>query len=269
MRAASQLLMACLLSAAVLSPADGIAQTANSATVASNSVRPATLSQPTAPPAWQTALITGVAGLIGALVVGVFATRNAGKAIVQKTNELEIGSIDARLSNFVAPFEQLSLKNLLLARELKRHHGGEAFRTLPALLQPGWKDGLGRGDRTLVDAVVDNGAKLREMILAHGGAVSPTIRPHLAAASMHFRMLGLAYAGSLDADPDRYGPYVYPRQLDGALALERLRLEQRRELLRNKPDVAHRAVADLKLPIELALGEDAETARAKGPSSQA
>lgn len=191
--------------------------------------------------------------MLGALVGGYFATRNAKAAIVQKTNDLEIASIDRRLSCFVAPFEQLSLENLAMARELKRQQGGDAFRTLPALLQPGWLAGLAQGERTLVDAVVQNGERLRAMILADGGAVSSVVRPHLAAASMHFRMLGLAHAGSLDADPKRYEAYVYPRQLDGALALERARLEARRELLRGAPDVSHPAAAELMLPTELSM----------------
>ena len=204
-------------------------------------------------PSWLTAVISGISGVLGALVGGKYATRNARRALVQKTNELEIGSIDRRLSDFVAPFEQLSTENLLLARELKRKHGSEAFRTLPALLEPGWKDGLSPGDRALVDAVVDNGRKLREMILAHGGAVSSVIRPHLAAASTHFRMLDLAYKGSLDPDPKRYASYVYPRQLDGALALERQRLERRKEKLRSKPDEMHKAIPELALTPDLAL----------------
>ncbi len=207
----------------------------------------------TTPATWPTALVTGIAVLLGALVGGYFATRNAKAAIVQKTNELEIASIDLRLSGFMAPFEQLSLENLKMSRELKRHHGGAAFRTLPALLDNDWKDGLARGDRTLVDALVKNGSKLRKMILADGGGVSPVLRPHLAAASMHFRLLSLAHAGSLDPDPDRYGAYVYPRQLDGALALERERLERRREALRSHPDVSHAAIGDLVLPTELLL----------------
>ena len=99
------------------------------------------------------------------------------------------------------------------------------------------------------------------MILEHGGAVSPAIRPHLAAASMHFRMLALAYSSSLDSDPERYAAYVYPRKLDAALALERARLEARRELLRSRPDTAHAAIQDLFLPAEL------EMASATGPIS--
>ena len=88
---------------------------------------------------------------------------------------------------------------------------------------------------------------------------------------MHFRMLALAYAGSLDPDPERYAAYVYPRELDGALALERVRLESRRETLRSKPDVAHRAMADLSLPkeLELPVGTGAAQGDKKGESATA
>ena len=213
------------------------------------------------PPGWLTPLISGISGVLGAAVGGYFATRNAKAAVVQKTNELEIESIERRLSDFVAPFEQLSTENLMLARELKRRHGGDDFRTLPALLERGWKERLSTGDRTLVDAVVDNGRRLRKMILAHGGAVSSTVRPHLAAASTHFRMLNLAYEGSLDPDPERYASYVYPRELDRALALERQRLELRKEQLRSSPDTTHSAIPELVLPPELLLPEP------KGPTA--
>lgn len=210
-------------------------------------------SPPAAPPVWLVPLISAVSGLIGAFIGGYFATRNAKAAIVQKTNELEIASIDSRLGDFVAPFEQLSAENLRLSRELKRRHGGDAFRTLLALLDPDWKDGISPGDRALVDALVENGTALRGMILAHGGAVSPAIRDHMAAAAMHFRMLSLAYQGSLDPDPAWYQDYVYPRQLDGVIALERDRLEARRELLRSKPDIAHSTIGELEIPEALKL----------------
>jgi hypothetical protein len=219
------------------------------------SYRTTYVQHPSGPPGWLTPLISGISGVLGAVVGGYFATRNAKGAVVQKTNELEIESIDRRLGEFVAPFEQLSMENLVLARELKRRHGGDGFRTLPALLERGWKERLTTGDRALVDAVVSNGRRLRKMILAHGGAVSPAIRLHLAAASTHFRMLDLAYEGSLDPDPERYASYVYPRELDGALALERRRLETRKEELRSSPDKTHVAIPELVLPPEFALLE--------------
>ena len=223
-------------------------QTTTTATVGASKAQPES-----GVSSWVNPVISSLAGLLGALIGGYFATRNAKAAIVQKTNELEIEAIDERIGNFIAPYEQLSLENLKLARELKRRHGGSEFRTLLALLDPDWKKTLSQGDRALVDAIVANGSALRQMILEHGGAVSTAIRPHLAAASMHFRMLALADAGSLDSDPKRYETYVYPRQLDDVLIRERDRLESRREELRGKPDVAHAAIKDLEIPPDLRM----------------
>jgi hypothetical protein len=210
------------------------------------------VAQPFTTLSWLNPLISAAAGVVGALIGGYFATRNARATIIQKTNEVEIAAIDRRISDFIAPYEQLSLENLKLSRELKRSRG-DTFRTLTALLDPDWKTGLSAGDKALVDAIVNNGASLRQMILTSGGAVSTVIRPHLAAASMHFRMLSLADAGSLENDAKRYEDYVYPRQLDGALALERARLETRKELLRNKPDMRHGPIDELEIPPHLKL----------------
>ncbi|MGE8130063.1 hypothetical protein ACQKQD_24085 [Methylobacterium sp. NPDC080182] len=208
-----------------------------------------------ASPTWVTPLVTAVSGLLGVFIGAIFATRNSKAALVQKTNELEIDSIDKRLGDFVGPFELLSAENLKVAQELKRKHGGDTFRTLPALLDPSWKPSLTAGDRALLEALIENGTALRKLILDHGGAVSPALRPHMAAASMHFRMLALAHAGSLDNDPGRYASYVFPRQFDDVLALERRRLEARREILRSQPDTAHPGMADLIVPTNLQMPE--------------
>lgn len=216
-------------------------------------------------PGWLIPLISAAAGVGGAFIGGLFATKNARAAITQKTNELEIDAIDRRIGDFIAPYEQLSLENLKLSRELKRGRQ-DNFRTLPALLEPNWKQSLSTGDKALVDAIVDNGKALRQMILDHGGAVSIVIRPHLAAASMHFRMLALADAGGLENDPKRYETYVYPRELDGALALERERLEARREKLRSRPAENHGPIDDLKLPQNLEIAPQIPTQAAEDAS---
>lgn len=220
-------------------------------TAAEAQTAPVVAATQAATPVWVTPLITALAGLLGAVIGGHFATRNAKAGFVQKTNELEVASIDRRLGDFIGPFEQLSEENLKLAQELKRRQGDTTFRTLTALLDPQWKASLTPGDRALLDALIENGIALRTMILNNGGAVSPAIRPYTVAASMHFRMLALAYAGSLDPDPDRYASYVFPRQLDGVLALERTRLEARRELLRSSPETSHPPMGDLSIPPDL------------------
>ncbi|WHU04273.1 hypothetical protein [Sphingomonas sp. NIBR02145] len=205
-------------------------------------------------PLW-TAALSGLAALLGAAVGYVGTTRNGRATIIQKTNELEIESIEKRLSEFVGPFLHLSGENKILALELKRNQPDAAnFRTLTALLTKGWLAGLAPGDKTLLDAVVENGKELRKLMSEKGSsAVSIQLMPYFSKASAHFRMLELAAAGSLEMDPARYSEYVYPRQLDGVMLAEQKRLLDRREALRSKPSKAHPSMPDLVIPGDLKL----------------
>lgn len=214
-------------------------------------------SGPAPSPLW-TALLSAAAALAGAMV-GFWSTRASSRAaIVQKTNELEIESIDRKLSQFVGPFIQLSEENRTLAQELKRGSAAPPdFRTLTALLTPGWRDGLSKGDANLLEAVVGNGVELRRLLMDKGAAmVSPQLLPYFSTASTHFRFLQLAYAGSLDPEPSRYGSYVYPRELDKIMDAERIRLESRRELLRSEPHRSHPRMPDLVIPSAASLGHE-------------
>ncbi|PTQ65157.1 hypothetical protein C8J45_1014 [Sphingomonas sp. PP-CE-3G-477] len=200
-----------------------------------------------------TPALSALAALLGA-GVGYWSTQRSSRAgIIQKTNELEIESIDRRLSEFVGPFMQLSEENKTLAAELKRGQTVSDFRTLTALLTPGWRAGLSSGDASLLSVVVDNGVALRKLLMENGAAaVSPQLIPYFSKASTHFRFLELAYKGSLDENPARFGDYVYPRELDGIMALELVRLQTRRELLRSAPYRPHGAMQDLDLSDNLA-----------------
>ncbi|QAY78983.1 hypothetical protein [Sphingosinicella sp. BN140058] len=205
-------------------------------------------SNPGTSPLW-TALLSAVAALAGALV-GFWSTRASSRAaIIQKTNELEIESLDRRLSEFVGPFMQLSEENRILAGELKRGQASPAeFRTLTGLLTTGWRDGLSKGEANLLEAVVRKGVELRRLLMERGSAmVSPQLIPYFSRASTHFRFFELAYFGSLDADPARYSAYVYPSELDEIMEAERLRLETRRELLRSQPYRSHPIIPDLTI----------------------
>lgn len=205
-------------------------------------------------PLWNV-LLSAVAALLGVMIGSYSATRNTRASIIQKTNELEIASIERVLSDFIGPFIHLSDENKILAAELKRKQpGGAEFRTLTALLTPGWSDGLSPGDQALLNAVVENGGELRRLISEKGASsVSPRLMPYFSKASAHFRLLEMAAAGSLDNDPERYASYVYPRQLDAIMASEHLRLLERREALRSRPAQAHAPMAELVIPEELAL----------------
>ena len=205
-------------------------------------------------PLWN-AVLSATAALIGAVIGSYSSTRNARASLIQKMNENEIESIEHRLTEFVGPFLHLSEENKILALELKRKQpAGQDFRTLTALLTPGWLEGLSEGDRNLLRAVVANGVELRRLMSEKGGsAVSLELMPYFSKASAHFRFLELAASGSLEMDPVRYNGYVYPRQLDGVLKAEQVRLHARREALRSRPDELHPAMPPLVISNELRL----------------
>ncbi len=202
-------------------------------------------------PIWTVALTSTfalAAALLGALV-GFWSTQRSSRAaIIQKTNELEIESLDRRLAEFVGPFLQLSEENRTLAEEMKRKYGGAKLRTLTAMLTPGWRETLSKGDAHLLEVVVGNGVDLRKLLMEKGAAaVSPELIPYFSKASSHFRFLELAYRGSLDMDPSKYEAYVYPRELDDIMRLESARLLARREKLRSEPYAPHDRMPDLDL----------------------
>jgi hypothetical protein len=218
-------------------------------------------------PLW-TAALSGMAALLGAVVGYIGTTRNGRATIIQKTNELEIESIERRLSDFVGPFLHLSGENKILAQELKRNQPDAAnFRTLTALLTNGWLAGLAPGDKTLLDAVVDNGKVLRKLMSEKGSsAVSIQLMPYFSKASAHFRFLELAASGSLELDPARFSEYVYPRQLDGVMLAEQKRLLDRREMLRSNPSKAHPPMPDLVISGDLRLPAEPAAANSAAAS---
>ena len=172
----------------------------------------------------------------------------------QKTNEAELKSIEEKLDKFYGPYTQLSNTNKLIADELKSRHGDVPdMRLLLLMLDPGWRDKLSRGDKTLVDEIVDIDRKLLAFIQESSGMVDQALQPYLYRAAAHFRMMLRAHEGALDNLPTRYGAYVYPRQLDATMNLEVERLKNRMSLLRLEPTKLQPPLQALAIPAELAL----------------
>lgn len=205
-----------------------------------------------------TALIGSLSGFlaffvgIGAILSNIHSTRSNNN---QKTNEAEIEAIEQKLDSFYGPYTQLSNTNKLVADELKSRHRGSEMRILLLMLAPGWRDGLSRGDGTLVDEIIDLGKKLLSLIQENSGMVDAAVQPYLYRAAAHFRMMTRAHEGKLDNEPTRYGAYVYPRQLDGVIHLEIERLRERMSLLRSQPMKQHPPLQPLSIPNTLALGK--------------
>lgn len=211
-----------------------------------------------APPSpwWEKLLQPGVAalaGLGGALIGAWVGRRNAVAAINQKANELEIKEIQGRLNDFYGRFQQVADENHLIAREFKAHHGDPAMRTLLKLLDPEWRASLSPSDKAIVKSLVENGNMLRTLIREKSGLVDPAILPYLSRAALHFSMLGLAHAGELENEPDRFGKFVYPGVLDDVLVLEMNRLNCRIRQLVEASSKSHLSMPALQIPPNLAL----------------
>jgi hypothetical protein len=212
-------------------------------------------------PGWMPALITGLAALLTSIIALIAtltavgrtnrqnannttkalekATENATLAINQKANELEIAALEKWLSEFFGPFIQLSQENKRLAELLRSRQGDDNFRTLKALLDSAWNRTANSTDLQLVDQIVRNGLLLRSLIRKKAGPVSPAVQEVLAKASAHFTILDMANRGLLTEKTESFGEYVYPRDLDGILDAERVRVESRRDLLRSNLSKAH------------------------------
>lgn len=228
-------------------------------------------------PEWTPALITALGSLAASLIALFTALaavrrsneqsatntrqsiemteRNTQAAINQRSNELEIATIEERLLKFFGPFMQLSEENKRLAGLLRNRQPDADFRTLKALLDPAWKKAASRTDLNLVRQIVANGVKLRTLIRESAGPVNWVLMPYLSRASAHFTILELAHEGQLTEQTEDFVAYVYPRQLDKVLELECDRLVKRRDTLRADLSTRHAAAPDLTVPPEFALDE--------------
>ncbi|TIN22891.1 hypothetical protein [Mesorhizobium sp.] len=197
--------------------------------------------------------ISAFAALLGAAVGGLIAKWNASAANNQRANEVEIAQTQSKLNDFYGRFRLIAEENKLVSWEFKKRHGGEDFRTLLALLDPTWLQGLSPADKTIVATMVENGVMLRTLIRDKAGLVDPAMLPYLAKVSAHFSMLELAYKGKLEDDQKRFKQYVYPEKLDGVLDIEMKRLSDRIALLLTKSGKRHKAISPLMIPNKLQL----------------
>lgn len=250
--------------------------------------RPLLQSQASGAPSWTPALITALGSLAASLIALFTALaavrksneqsatntrqsiemteRNTQAAINQRSNELEIATIEDRLLEFFGPFMQLSEENKRLAGLLRNRQTDRDFRTLKALLNPAWRTAASQTDLNLVRQIVANGVKLRTLIRESAGPVSWVLMPYLSRASAHFTILELAHEGQLTEQTDDFVDYVYPRQLDKVLELECDRLVKRRDTLRADLSTRHAAAPDLTIPHEFVLDEARVEAAREGSS---
>lgn len=195
------------------------------------------------------AIVSAITSAIVALAGVAMALRNTTATLYQKSNEAEVKELQTRLTEFYGPFDQISKENELISQEFRNRHkqGNDAFRTLIALLDKNWRDGLDQSDKALLEKIIQNGKDLRQLIRLKSGLVDPQIAPILASAAAHFSVLEMATGGQLQNQPERFAAYVYPRDLDPAIAKEIARLNDRIRTLLNDPGVKHAPIPKLVL----------------------
>lgn len=186
----------------------------------------------------------------------VAAQKNNDASVWQKANEAELKDIQSKLDGFYIPFRLLSDANHHFAQDLRAKEnakGRKDYRMLIQLFDQDWIKSLSDWDKKIVEIVCCSGEELRKLIETKSGLVDEQILPYLSRVSVHFRVLHLAYEGSLGSDPSSFKDYVYPRQLDDVLTLEVDRLRARMAQLRAKPGEDPGPIPPLNIPKELEL----------------
>jgi len=195
--------------------------------------------------------IGGVLGFLGALAAVYFGIKNNKAALWQKTNETELKDIQEKLDGFFGPFLHMSEANKLLAIEFGSRQPREPrFALIEYVFNKSWLDGLSAGDAGLVKIICENAERLETFIRKNTGLIDKQLLSYFSRASVHFRILSLAYKGNLGSDPKNFILYMYPIQLDFVLDLEITRLESRCRVLRNKPDSYPGQIPPLVIPDE-------------------
>jgi len=189
-------------------------------------------------------ILTAAVG-IGALVVTI---RNAKAERWRAANQKEMEQLETLLRTFHTPYLIRSEANNNMAQDLRNRFNDPNYRMLTKLFDPKWLDSLSVGERTLVDEVCKNGSELKEFIEENSGGIDSRLAEHLARATAHFRVLALARDGKLGLDPKPFARYVYPRQLDLAIEVDRNRILRRLALLRSDPSLDHDIMPALELP---------------------
>jgi hypothetical protein len=178
----------------------------------------------------------------------VSSEANANAQRWRDANQKEIEQLEGILNNFHVPYLVRSEANNNVAQDLRDRFNDPKYRLLSKLFDPTWLKNLSVGDQALINEVCEVGSELRKFIEQYGGCVDSTLVDHLARAATHFRILSLAKEGKLGADPSPFARYVYPRQLDDALKVDRDRIVARLRLLRANPSENHGIIEPLQLP---------------------
>lgn len=182
------------------------------------------------------------------------ATQAMNEAVLwQKANEAELTNLQTQLNTFYGPLLHLLRTDHLMAQELRARlqETDPQYRMLIRVFDSGWREGLSRGDQKIVEQVCLKAVELEKFIAEKSGLVDEQIQQYLARASVHFRVLHLAYKGELGDSSKNFSIYVYPQSLDHVLRLEVERLRKRCDALRANPGTSPDPMPALVIPDEI------------------
>ena len=181
-------------------------------------------------------LVPALIGLLGALAGAVVAGRYQ-KYALQKSHE-EARRVERRediarkLDEFYGPVSILLYESEMWHDLLKN---GDDYRTLTALI--GGRRFTG-DDAALLDEVMRTTDQISALIVEKGGLVEEEpseLTVLLSKARTHYRLLRLAAGNKLTEDAERFGNYVYPKELDDALRDRKAELEEQLRALGGTP----------------------------------
>lgn len=153
------------------------------------------------------------------------------RALRQKTLENERAEIYKKLNAFYGPMQQY-LEQSRQLYQMFISEREEGFRTIKFLLEG---DTLEGNDKFIFEEILSTVNQARKLIIERSGLVDDKdMRGMLAKASVHFRLLHLAYEKKLMGDFVRFEQHVYPKELDRKICEQidelKMRLEQLNKL---------------------------------------
>jgi hypothetical protein len=162
-------------------------------------------------------ILVGLAGLW----VGYYFNK---RTIKQKNVEEERKEIYKKLNSFYGPLLQLLGISFELS-ELLRFSRPKGFRTLIALLEG---EKFVGNDKILLEQILDVEKAMDKLILEQSGLVEDEVLHALISkVGAHFRVLRLAYEGTLTGQIDRFGEHVFPGEITPRIEQEIKRLNDR------------------------------------------
>lgn len=177
-------------------------------------------------------------GAIGPTAIGMAGLWMAFAGIVKpiRANRIQnrITQLEARLNNFYGPYFHLRRKSALLYDKLKQPYLAESGFSVLRKIFSGHKF-IGN-DALLIKEIIAIGEQCEELIAKNSGYIDAgSLRDDLLpSVSIHYRILKLAFDGTITADLARFGDMTFPIAIDDALRSAIKAIEDEKKQLEDK-----------------------------------